>query len=110
MNSIPRPLVSVVTPVHNGEPYLEDCIKSVLAQTYQNWEYILVNNCSTDRTLEIVSAWVRRDSRIRVHSNRTLVKMGPNHDIALSLISRAARTARSCTPTTFCFRTAWSAW
>ena len=48
-----EPLVSVVTPVYNGEKYLEECIESVLNQTYKNWEYIILNNCSTDRTLEI---------------------------------------------------------
>jgi glycosyltransferase involved in cell wall biosynthesis len=85
------PLVSVVTPVYNGDPHLAECIESVLAQTYQNWEYIIVNNCSTDRTLEIAGRFAQKDPRIRVHSNRTLVKMGPNHDIALSLISPESR-------------------
>ena len=46
-----EPLVSVVTPVYNGDKYLADCVESVLKQTYQNWEYVIVNNCSTDRTL-----------------------------------------------------------
>ena len=48
-----QPLVSVLTPVYNGEDFLEECIESVLSQTYQNWEYLIVNNCSKDRTLEI---------------------------------------------------------
>jgi glycosyltransferase involved in cell wall biosynthesis len=82
-----EPLVSVVTPVYNGESHLVECIESVLAQTYRNWEYIIVNNCSTDRTREIAESYGRKDERIRVHNNQQLVKMGPNHDIALSLIS-----------------------
>ena len=82
-----EPLVSVATPVYNGERYLAECIESVLAQTYQNWEYIIVNNCSTDRTREIAEGYRKKDERIRVHNNEQLVKMGPNHDIALSLIS-----------------------
>jgi glycosyltransferase involved in cell wall biosynthesis len=48
-----QPLVSVVTPVYNGAEYLRQCIESVLAQSYENWDYLIVNNCSKDRTLEI---------------------------------------------------------
>ena len=47
------PLVSVVTPVYNGGKFLRECIESVLSQTYQNFEYIILNNSSTDDTLEI---------------------------------------------------------
>jgi glycosyltransferase involved in cell wall biosynthesis len=42
-----EPLVSVVTPVYNGEIYLRECIESVLNQTYTHWDYTIVNNCST---------------------------------------------------------------
>ena len=50
-----EPLVSVLKrhPVYNGEDYLAECIESVLKQTYKNYEYIIANNCSTDRTLDI---------------------------------------------------------
>ena len=47
------PLVSVVTPVYNGGEYLVECIKSVIGQSYQNWEYLLVDNASTDVTPEL---------------------------------------------------------
>ncbi len=62
----PDPLVSVVTPLYNTEKYLAECIKSVLAQTYSNFEYIIVNNCSTDHSLEIALDYARQDSRVRV--------------------------------------------
>jgi len=67
--SLPRdeqPLVSVVTPVYNGAEYIRECIESVLAQTYENWEYVIVENCSTDGTLEIAREYEARDRRIRV--------------------------------------------
>lgn len=81
------PLVSIVTPVYNGEAYLEECIESVLAQTYTNFEYIIVNNCSKDRTGEIAEQYARKDSRIRVYKNETLLKVIANHNHAFSLIS-----------------------
>lgn len=59
------PVVTVVTVVHNGETHLEECINSVRAQTYENWEYVLVDNCSTDRTPEIAKAAAAADDRIR---------------------------------------------
>jgi glycosyltransferase involved in cell wall biosynthesis len=82
-----QPLVSVVTPVYNGEKYLAECIESILAQTYQNWEYIIVNNCSTDRSLEIAQGYATQDPRIRIHNNREFVGMIQNHNIAFQQIS-----------------------
>ena len=86
-----RALVSVVTPVYNGERYLRECIESVLAQTYEHWEYILVNNCSTDRTLAIAEEYAARDPRIRLHDNAEFVRAIPNHNIALRAISSESR-------------------
>ena len=82
-----QPLVSVVTPVYNGGEYLSQCIESVLAQTYQHWEYVVVNNCSTDRSLEIAQNYARRDSRIRVHSNSEFLSALQNQNHALRQIS-----------------------
>jgi glycosyltransferase involved in cell wall biosynthesis len=81
------PLVSVVTPVYNGDPYLEECIDSVLAQTYQNWEYIILNNCSEDQTLRIAEDYATKDRRIRVHSNDTVLPIIANHNKAFGLMS-----------------------
>lgn len=81
------PLVSVLTPVFNGESYIAECIESVLRQTYSNWEYVIVNNRSTDRTLDIAQHYARRDPRIRVHPNERFVGAIANHNIAVSLMS-----------------------
>ena len=86
-----EPLVSVVTPVYNGEKYLAECIESVLAQTYQNWEYIIVDNCSKDRTLEIAQQYARRDVRIRVHNNSEFLSIIANWNYALHQISAKSK-------------------
>lgn len=83
----PEPFVSVVTPVYNGAKYLAECIESVLAQTHQNWEYIIVNNCSTDDTLQIAEKYAASDSRIRVVTNSNFVGVIENHNICFRLIS-----------------------
>ena len=85
------PLVSVATPVYNGEKYLAECIESVLAQTYQNWEYVVVNNCSTDRTMEIAQVYARKDTRIRIHNNQEFVSALQNHNTAFRQISPASK-------------------
>src|SRR5215471_7959294 len=82
-----EPLVSVVTPVYNGAAYLRECIESVLAQTYSNFEYIVVNNCSTDETLPIAEEYARKDKRIRVYSNDELLPIIANHNRTFRLIS-----------------------
>lgn len=87
MNSELQPLVSVLTPVYNGEKYLAECIESVLAQTYKKWEYIINENCSTDRTLEIAQQYAQQDKRIRIYCNEEFVGAVKNHNIALSKIS-----------------------
>lgn len=87
MDLTPHPPVSVVTPVYNGEKFLAECIESVLGQTYQNWEYLIVNNCSTDRTLEIAQKYAAKDSRVRVHNNREFLSALQNHNHALRHIS-----------------------
>jgi len=86
-----QPLVSIVTPVYNGQSYLPACIESVLAQTYQNWEYLIVDNCSTDGSLEIAQQYAGRDDRIRVFRNVEHVGVIQNHNIAFRKISPDAR-------------------
>ena len=85
------PLVSIVTPVYNGEKYLAECIRSVLAQTYKNWEYVIANNCSTDRTLEILQGYSETDPRIRIHNNERFVSAVENHHVALRQISAQSK-------------------
>jgi len=59
-------LVTILTPTYNHEKYLADCIESVLAQTYTDWEMIILNDGSTDRTAEIAASYRDKDGRIRL--------------------------------------------
>ncbi len=87
MASKSTPLVSIVTPVYNNAEYLPECVESILAQTYQNWEYTIVNNCSTDGSGEIARRYAAKDPRIKVHDNQQFLKAIPNHNLALRQIS-----------------------
>ena len=58
--------ISLIVPVYNTKAYLDDCIRSVLAQTFQDWELILVDDGSTDGSGALCEAWAERDARIRV--------------------------------------------
>jgi glycosyltransferase involved in cell wall biosynthesis len=80
------PTVCVVTPVYNGEKYLGECIASVLKQDYRNFEYYIVNNCSTDGTLAIAEAYAAHDPRVKVFSNRSFVGAIANHNRAIDLV------------------------
>ena len=86
-----KPFVSVLTPVYNGADFLAECIESVLSQTYENYEYIIVNNCSTDKTLEIANSYAAKYPRIRVVSNKDFVGVIENHNIAFGLMSPEAK-------------------
>lgn len=58
-------MVSIVTPIYNIAPWLSRCLESILAQTYTDWELVLVDDGSSDRSAEIASRYADRDARIR---------------------------------------------
>ena len=60
-------LVSIIMPAYNAEKYIEEAIQSVLKQTYTNWELIIVNDCSTDKTEQIIKEY-QEDQRIKLYS------------------------------------------
>ena len=66
------PLVSVITPCYNGANYIAACIESVLAQTLVNWEMLIVDDCSTDNSAEIILSYVKKDTRIRFFQTKSL--------------------------------------
>ena len=90
MNYSPPPLVSVLVPVYNGAEYLAECIESILAQTYRNWDCTVLNNCSTDNSATIARRYAARESRIRVHDNQQFLRAVPNYNVGLRQISAAS--------------------
>ena len=68
-------LVSIVLPVYNGSDHISESVNSILRQTYQNWELIIVDDCSTDNTSEIIENFAKSDSRIHVLHNEQNLKL-----------------------------------
>jgi glycosyltransferase involved in cell wall biosynthesis len=82
------PVVSLVTPFYNTEDYLAEYIESILRQTYDNWEYVLVNNRSTDKSAEIAEYYVRLyPEKLRLEHNTAFLSQVQNYNNALRLIS-----------------------
>lgn len=82
------PFVSVVTPFYNTRDYLSECIESVLRQSYENWEYLLVDNCSTDGSGEIAANYVARfPDQLRLIRTPHFLSQVQNYNFALTCIS-----------------------
>jgi glycosyltransferase involved in cell wall biosynthesis len=88
------PLVSILTPVYNNREDIAECIESVLAQTYQNWDYTIVDNCSTDGSGEVARSYAAKDPRIRVVANEVFLRAVPNHNVTLRQISPASKYSK----------------
>ncbi len=78
MEYVTSPKISVVMPVYNREKYVRAAIESIIGQTYTNWEFIIVDDGSTDKTLEILQEYANQDKRIKILQN------GENQGIAFS--------------------------
>ena len=63
------PLISIIVPLYKVEPYLRRCLGSIVNQTYQNLEIICVNDCSTDKSLEILEEYAAKDKQIKIITN-----------------------------------------
>ena len=80
-----QPLVSVIMPTFNSEKYVKNAIDSVLAQSYDNWEMVVVDDNSTDGTYELVKSMCKVDSRIRVYRHEVNKGAGPARTWALEI-------------------------
>jgi glycosyltransferase involved in cell wall biosynthesis len=84
-----NPLVSIISPAYNHEKYIADCIKSVQAQTYQNWEMIIIDDGSTDSTFYIAASYATEDHRIKVFNQKNIgiFRLAESYNLALSKCS-----------------------
>lgn len=76
--------ISIVLPTYNGEKFIRESIESLLNQTYKNWELIIVNDCSTDNTLNIINEYAQKDSRIRIYNNEVNKRIAASLNVGFS--------------------------
>lgn len=77
------PLVSIITPVFNAIPFLEETVKSVIKQSYTNWEWILVNDCSEDQSWDFLKRLADEDSRFVLLENEKNIGQGKSRNKAI---------------------------
>lgn len=88
--------IAIVIPVYNASKYISDCLDSIVAQTYQNWEAICVDDGSTDDSLHILKDYAKKDQRIKVYTkenggassarNFALSQVGASSDTWISFV------------------------
>ena len=61
-----KPLISIILPTYNAEKYIKETIESILNQTYKNWELIITDDNSSDKTLKILRLYAKRFDRIKL--------------------------------------------
>jgi len=98
MDTREQPLVSVVTPVYNGEAFLAECIESVLGQTYTHFEYIIFDDGSTDASAEIALKYAQKDRRIRIERSAVCLGVMESHNAVFKLIAPAAKYCKVVSP------------
>lgn len=84
-NVMATPKISVILPSYNGERYIAQSIQSIIDQTETDWELIIVNDCSTDKTLQICEDFAKKDKRIHIVSNKINSKLPASLNIGFAL-------------------------
>jgi glycosyltransferase involved in cell wall biosynthesis len=77
-------LISVITPVYNGQRYLTDAIESVLAQTYPHWEMWIINDASSDESLKVANCFGNKDKRINIINSTSQVGAAKARNLGIS--------------------------
>lgn len=79
-----KPLVSVVMPVFNGDRFINKAIESILNQTLKDFEFIIINDASTDKSLQIINKYKSKDKRIKLINNRKNIHMSQSINLGIS--------------------------
>lgn len=82
---VKKPIVTVYMPVFNTAAYLDEAIQSILSQTYSNFEFIIIDDASTDNSWKIIRSYARKDKRIRCFRNPLNLGVSLTSNIAISL-------------------------
>lgn len=85
MNSINKSLVSIIINCHNSEKFLKETIESVIDQDFSNWEMIIWDNKSSDKTIQIAKSF--KDERIKIFQSNIFTKLGNARNLALSKVN-----------------------
>ena len=93
MNSLAKPLISVVMPVYNALPFLDDSIRSILGQTLSEFEFVILDDASTDNSMERLREWASRDKRIQIQESGRRLGLSRSSN-AVVAESRASIVAR----------------
>jgi glycosyltransferase involved in cell wall biosynthesis len=82
-----HPVVSIIAPTYNHEKYISECIESAIAQTFEDWEMLVMNDGSTDRTAEIVESFAEIDQRIKLinQQNVGIFRLSETYNKALEI-------------------------
>ena len=88
-----KPLISVVMPVYNALPFLDDSINSILTQTFSDFEFVIFDDASTDGSVERLRQWATRDRRIKLHEGKTQLGLAGSSNAVVEH-ARAAIVAR----------------
>ena len=81
-----NPVVSVIMPAYNGGKYIAEAIESIINQTYQAWELIIIEDCSQDNTLEIIKRYLY-DPRIKLYQNDRNIGIAGSRNKAIQMSS-----------------------
>jgi glycosyltransferase involved in cell wall biosynthesis len=93
MNVTTNPPISVVMPVHNARPFLGESIRSILEQTFSDFEFVILDDASTDGSVELLREWSLRDKRIHLHEGKKRLGLSGSSNAVVSK-ARASIVAR----------------
>ena len=89
-------MLSVVMPVHNAHPFLNLSIESILNQTFQDYEFIIFNDGSTDGSGDLIREWSLKDSRIKYFESQECLGLSRSSNYAVSRVEFADSRANGC--------------